>query len=513
MSRRRGFVGAALAVAWPAVLAAQGDGPETTAYHFLNLGSGPRIEALAGAGTAVAEGVDALNWNPALLSRLGAGQVSGTYFRWLDGVHSGYVGGCVPWGRAGVGLSVRTLAIPEFGNVVDEPRVGQSDFAVSAGLGRPILGLDAGVAGKVFRSRIAEESASGWAIDAGLNYRYVEGWNLSAALRNWGPSASYIEGVDEELPAEAALGLGATLGELHVDSEVVWERGPGSRGAVGLEYWFRNRLALRVGSRFGTESGDAVEPWAAGFGIRARRDLLVDYSFRDGTMEPSHRLGIRWNFGREGPGREEEDVLSPRKFYRVALDQALDQALVGFPGGIADTIEVRPITQHDAGPVIAELVVERLGAQGAKAAPKAFGSKMTDSTLALANASLSAAGKPLLVPLPELAIEIRESEYKILRSERARGIGPQSVDRQATVHVALELLSDDGESLWKSEGHGSALEETVNASRIPASPGYPQAAGTNTEAKPLHPLVEPAIVGGIVAGLAVIFFTNRTVGE
>jgi hypothetical protein len=230
-------------------------------------------------------------------------------------------------------------------------------------------------------------------------------------------------------------------------------------------------------------------------------------------MEPSHRLGIRWNFGREGPGREEEDVLSPRKFYRVALDQALDQALVGFPGGIADTIEVRPITQHDAGPVIAELVVERLGAQGAKAAPKAFGSKMTDSTLALANASLSAAGKPLLVPLPELAIEIRESEYKILRSERARGIGPQSVDRQATVHVALELLSDDGESLWKSEGHGSALEETVNASRIPASPGYPQAAGTNTEAKPLHPLVEPAIVGGIVAGLAVIFFTNRTVGE
>jgi hypothetical protein len=256
-----------------------------------------------------------------------------------------------------------------------------------------------------------------------------------------------------------------------------------------------------------------VEPWAAGFGICARRDLLVDYSFRDGTMAPSHRLGIRWNFGREGPGQEEELTRSPRKFYRAALDEALDRAMVGFPGGIADTIEVRPITQHDAGPVIAELVTERLVALGATAAAREFGSRVPDSTRATANAKLAELGQPLIEPLPELTIEIHESEYTILRSKRARGIGPRSIDRQATVHVALELLSGDGESLWKSEGRGSALEETVNASRIPPSPGYPQAGGTDAAAKPLHPLVEPAIVGGIVAGLAVIFFTNRTVGE
>ena len=34
-------------------------GPESTALPFLNLGSGPRIEALGGAGTAISEGVDA----------------------------------------------------------------------------------------------------------------------------------------------------------------------------------------------------------------------------------------------------------------------------------------------------------------------------------------------------------------------------------------------------------------------------------------------------------------------
>jgi len=502
-----------LAVVGPAGAQSSG-GPETVALQFLGFGSSPRIDALAGAGTAVSEGVDALNWNPALMSSPRGHQVSATYFDWIDGVHSGYFGGIAARGRTAFGLSLRSLTVPDFGNVAGAPKVGQSDLAVSVGVARPVLGLDVGIAGKVLRSSLADESAGGWAVDAGLSYRWVEGWNVAAALRNWGPAVSYVEGVDEDLPAEAAVGLGATFGELRVDSEVVWEKGPDSHGAVGLEYWFRRWLALRVGSRFGTSSDDALEPWAAGFGIRARRDLLVDYSFRDGTLDPSHRLGVRWDWGRGGPGQGEEELaLSPRKFYRRALDEALDQAMGGFPGGVTDTIEVRPTTQHDAGPVIAELVAERLRAEGMNAVTKGYGTRMSDSTRAVANENLASHGQPLLVPLPEVAIEIRESTYEILRSARARWIGPRSVDRQASVDVALELFSADRESLWQSAGRGSVLEKTVNASRIARSPGYPQAAGTTAEAKPLHPLVEPAIVGGIVAGLAVIFFTNRTVGE
>jgi hypothetical protein len=38
-------------------------------------------------------------------------------------------------------------------------------------------------------------------------------------------------------------------------------------------------------------------------------------------------------------------------------------------------------------------------------------------------------------------------------------------------------------------------------------------ASVGGESKSLHPLVEPAIVGGIVTGLALIFFSNRDVGE
>jgi hypothetical protein len=280
-----------------------------------------------------------------------------------------------------------------------------------------------------------------------------------------------------------------------------------------LENWFRDRLALRAGSRFGTLSGAAVEPWAAGFGIRARRDLLVDYSYRDGTLNPSHRLGIRWNFGREGPGRDEELAPSPRQFYRGALDEALDQAMVGFPGGDTDTVEVRPTALNDAGPVISALVAERLQSIGIPAVAKDFGSRMADSTFARVNDDLVKAGQPPRKRPRELMVDIRESAYEILRSKRARFIGPKSIDRQAKVEIALELRSPEGEIVWNSSGGGTVLEKTVNASRIARSPGYPQAGGTGEGAGELHPLVEPAIVGGIVAGLAVIFFTNRTVGE
>ena len=128
-ARRLASLVAVVLLAGPAGSAAQSaDGPETTAFPFLTLGTSPRIEALAGAGTAIAEGADALHWNPALLSRTGRRQVSATYFNWLDGVHSGYLGGVQPWGRAGLGIGVRTLRVSSFhgfdGHRIHAPRGG-----------------------------------------------------------------------------------------------------------------------------------------------------------------------------------------------------------------------------------------------------------------------------------------------------------------------------------------------------------------------------------------------------
>jgi hypothetical protein len=92
-------------------------------------------------------------------------------------------------------------------------------------------------------------------------------------------------------------------------------------------------------------------------------------------------------------------------------------------------------------------------------------------------------------------------------------VGPRAIDRKARVDLAV-LFTPAGEetATWTSEARAEDVE-TVVSSRVPSSAGYPQASGTTAKARKYHPLVEPAIVTGLVAGLAVIFFSNRDVGN
>jgi hypothetical protein len=223
-----------------------------------------------------------------------------------------------------VGLGVRSLSVEDFSNVAGEASIGQSDLAVgAAGAYAVRQDLRAGAGLKVVRSSLAEESATGLAADVGLDYLWTEGWNLSGAVRNFGRSFGYVEGVEEQLPTQAAVGVGSKFGELRVNSEVLWERGPGWSGRLGAEYLVRERLALRVGSRLGEDAGGARELWAAGFGIEATPGVELEYSFRDGTFDASHRVGVRWSPGRSLGAAGSNMARSPREFYVDVVKQAL----------------------------------------------------------------------------------------------------------------------------------------------------------------------------------------------
>jgi hypothetical protein len=493
---------------------AAADGAGTRAYQFLNLGSSPRIEALGEAGTGVAEGVDALVWNPARLSVVPRAELAASYFDWLEDVQAGHAGATWPLGRAAVGLGVRSLTVSEFDNVADEDPVDQSDLAIGVGAAYPLPGdLHAGVGIKLVRSSLAGEDATGLVGDVGLDFRWEEGWDVVAAVRNFGRSFGYVDGIDEPLPTQAAFGLGSTFGELRVDSEVLWEHGPGWVGVLGAEYRLWDRLALRAGSRVGEEPDGAHEPWAAGLGFRVRPGLEFDYSFRDGTFSGSHRLGVRWAPVRSLGAAEPRTARSPREYYGDVLEAALEAALETFPAGIGDTVVVRGKAVHDAEAVISETLAEVLRRRGLvaevqKPAPEIPPDLDEEKRKALAERGIGVAPRH-----PLLQYEVRASDYSILRSRRSRWVGPTSLDRAISVDVGLELtLPGETAPSWSSSAKGED-EETVTASRVPKSPGYPQAKGTSAEARKLHPLVEPAIVGGLVAGLAVIFFSNRDVGE
>jgi hypothetical protein len=493
---------------------AAADGAGTRAFQFLNLGASPRIEALGEAGTAVAEGVDALVWNPARLSRVPRAEVAATYFNWLEDVGAGHAGVSWPVGRAAVGLGVRSLEVSAFDNVAEEDPVDQSDLAVGVGAAYPLRhDLHAGVGLKLVRSSLAGEDAAGLVGDVGLDYRWEEGWDVVAAVRNFGQAFGYVDGVDERLPTQAAFGLGSTFGELRVDSEVLWEHGPGWIGVLGAEYRLWRRLALRAGSRVGEEPDGARESWAAGMGLRVRPGLDLDYSFRDGTFSASHRLGVRWAPAWSPDAAEPEMARSPREFYEDVLVEALETGLETLPSGLGDTVVVRGRAGHEADDVVSGVLAEAVRRRGysvdvQKPLPEIPPDLDEEKKKALAERGI---GAPPRQPL--LEYEVRASDYTILRARRSRWVGPKTVDRAASVEVELELTMPGGDApTWSSVALGDD-EESVVASRVPRSEGYPKAKGTAVEAQKQHPLVEPAIVGGLVAGLAVIFFSNRDVGE
>jgi hypothetical protein len=112
----------------------------------------------------------------------------------------------------------------------------------------------------------------------------------------------------------------------------------------------------------------------------------------------------------------------------------------------------------------------------------------------------------------QVEVDVRSSSYTVVRHGRERWIGPETGQRDAQVELGLSW-KHAGESVaaWTSSGAASASERT-EPGRIPASTGYPQPALEAGSGRP-SPFVEPAIVTGIVAGLAVLFFSNRDVGN
>lgn len=512
------FVGFVLAISPASAFAI--DDPGRVGFGFLRLGSGPRTESLGELGTTLARGAESFAWNPALLTTVGALDASATGISWFDETKAAHLALARGFGSAGTGaLSLHALSVSDFTNVSGQSESGQSDLALSAGWARPVIGrLDAGASARLVRSQVADASASGASFDLGLNYRYVEGWNAAAAVRNFGPAIGYDDAPKDQLPTQFAFGVGGTVRRFRVGSELQWENGRGWDGGIGTEFQFLKRLALRAGTRVAAQTDDAYEPWSAGLGVQITSGLALDYSFRDGVLDPSHRVGLHWTAsGPSGtPSASAPRALSPREFYLASLEEALEDAMANFPENVVDSLGVRAKSASAADTLVAEVLGRRLRAKGVESRalkPAPTIPAGLDSAQA-AKVAEKIREQTAIEPIPTVVLEYElvTSRYSIDRQGRERFIGPVVIERSSEIEVALRLLkAGEQESLWSSTGK-STRRETVDRKRVPASAGYPQAE-VAVEAKKLHPLVEPAIVGGIVTGLVLIFFSNRDVGE
>ena len=239
-------------------------GPGTTGAQFLKLGVGSRPVAMGEAFVAVADDVNAMQWNPAGLSQISSRQASLVATEWFQAIHYGYLGYCQPFlggviGAAGTflwidGIERRTTDTP-----TPDGWIVARDLAIAASYARALSKqTDIGGTVKIIYQQLDDRTATGVAMDLGLLYKLnVEKWTFGIALQNLGYESAFISEASS-LPMNLKAGISNKYlpdksgnYKLTFASDFnygimdnVWSIG------AGIDWWIHPVFAVRCGYKY-----------------------------------------------------------------------------------------------------------------------------------------------------------------------------------------------------------------------------------------------------------------------
>jgi len=286
------LVGALLLSALALLASSRAEAAGVTGANFLTLGGGARVEAMGGAGTAGASGIDATYWNAASLGRCTGENFAFSHAAWFADIDYEYVG-YVQELDEGMSLALsssilHTEGIPKtfedpYGLYTEtDGSFSYTAMTISASLGRQIaLGFYAGASAKFIYEDNANEGASGVAFDIGGLYQGLgTGFSLGVVARNIGPGLS-DGNVVQPLPSQVAIGGAMALADsnLVVSADVTSSPDTGVRFSWGLEQRIKQLLFLRGGYTSSTDRA-AHRGFTVGIGILVR-GFSFDYSASD----------------------------------------------------------------------------------------------------------------------------------------------------------------------------------------------------------------------------------------
>jgi hypothetical protein len=299
----------ALALALGLGLSARAAGADPAGFAFLEVPSGARASALAGAYTSLAQGPEAVFWNPSGLQGTHGVELAATHVELFEGLRDDQF--VVAGRRLGGGLaaSVRSQysgEIPErdaLGNLIGT--FGAHDLEFALGYGRTLApGLALGASAKYIRERIANASAATYAFDLGAGWEPgPAGLRLGIAAQNLGPSANFtIDGAKgEPVPLPAAFQSGASYA-FPLSSTLAFTgvmEGRFTRGRTGLGLLGAELSAPAAGAalRIGWRANDSASSLCAGAGYTLHA-LRLDYAFVpfSDDVGDTHRVSLAARF-------------------------------------------------------------------------------------------------------------------------------------------------------------------------------------------------------------------------
>ena len=232
----------------------------TEGASFLDIPVGGAPAALGSAYTAQATDVYAPVWNPAGLGFLNSIEFTGTHLSYVGPVYYEHASVVVPVGKdhetngapAGFGASAQYLGT---GNIDARDASGNpagtftSAFAAyTVAYGQKILDkLAVGGSAKLITEKIADATASAYAVDFGLLYKPTARLNVGAVLANVGSDIKFVNEADP-LPTAGRLGTTYQINpSWDVSAEGVYRKTGLMSGGLGVEWRYGEYFSFRGG--------------------------------------------------------------------------------------------------------------------------------------------------------------------------------------------------------------------------------------------------------------------------
>lgn len=280
------------------------DDAGTRAAAFLNMESGGRAAALAGAYTGLADDVDGMFWNPGGLSMIENKQFAATYNMSFGGVNhssAAYAQKLSNGGAFGVAFQGVFGEIERRAGDTIEPdsRFTPGEFAFGVGYAHAFGQLSLGATAKGIQQRFDVETNAGFAFDIGAVYR-IDRISIGASALSLGPALG-----DSDLPTTFRAGVSAMIAEEGptLAADIAVPSGDYTSVRLGIEHWFFDQIALRGGYRI-VEGENPAKGFSAGVGLKSvgsapleNAGLQLDYAFvpEDGVGD-AHRISLVMSF-------------------------------------------------------------------------------------------------------------------------------------------------------------------------------------------------------------------------
>ena len=311
----------------------------TTAAPFLGIGAGPTALGMGGAFVAVANDASALYWNPSGISRTGQNEFLFEHTNYLIGTSYNYFGGVIALDdENAIGLSIIYL---DYGSedvtTIDLPDgTGETwsakDLAIGLSYSRNLTDrFSIGGTAKMVLQQIWHESATGWALDAGL--LYITPFNdlkIGMNISNFGtdmqmtgedlyithdPNGS-VAGNNSKIPAEyytdtyplpllfrIGLSMDVIKSEDNVVTLAVDALHPNDNAQsvnIGGQYAWNKMIYARVGFK-SMGIPDSEEGLTFGFGLAyeiiANLTFRLDYAYENyGILNDIQKFAVSVNF-------------------------------------------------------------------------------------------------------------------------------------------------------------------------------------------------------------------------